>query len=219
MYRELILVPGHAVWNLRGDPLDDASWHLKPYQNSEPRYFVEHIRAGVELAAERPEALLLFSGAATERAAGTVSEALSYLRIAEWYEWWGRAEVGQRTALEELALDSFLNVLYGLHRYRQAAGEWPERVTVCGWGFKGRRMGVLHRQALQWTRPFEYVGVNEPPNLGEVRTREERTCAEFEADPWGEREPIAGKRVARRPAGYEVPAGWHGTGWTKESGR
>lgn len=216
MFKELILVPGHAVWNLRGDPLDDASWHLKPYQNSEPRYFVEHIRAGVELAGQRPDSLLMFSGAATERAAGPVSEALGYWRIAEWHGWWGCAGVRERAVLEELALDSFLNVLYGLHRFRQVAGSWPERVTACGWGFKGRRIGVLHREALGWTRPFEYIGVNDPPNLDEVRVREERTCAEFEADPWGACEPIAGKRAARRPLGYEVPPGWCGAPWREE---
>ncbi len=205
MFRELILVPGHAVWNLRGDPMDDASWHLKPYQNSEPRYFVEHIRAGVELAEQRPEGLLMFSGTATERSAGPVTEALAYWRIAEWYGWWGAVDVRERAVLEEHALDSFLNVLYGLHRYKQVAGAWPERVTVCGWGFKGRRIGVLHRAALGWTRPFEYVAVNEPPNVEEVRLREAGTCAEFEADPWGEREPIAGKRRARMGLGYRVP--------------
>lgn len=218
MFRQLILVPGHAVWNLRGDPLDSGSWHLKPYQNGEPRFFIEHIRAGVDLAAERPDALLMFSGAATERAAGPVSEALAYWRIAEWYEWWGHAEVRGRAVLEERALDSFLNVLYGLHRYREVTGTWPQCVTVCGWSFKGRRIGVLHRQALAWTKPFEYVGVNDPPNMDEVQMREEHTCAAFEADPWGEREPIAGKRASRKPLGYEVPAGWHETGWVVESG-
>jgi hypothetical protein len=205
MFKELILVPGHAVWNLREDPMLDSSWYLKPYQNSEPRYFVEHILAGVQLAAARPEALLMFSGAATEREAGPLTEALGYWRIAEWYGWWGKREVRERAVLEEYALDSFLNVLYGLHRYRQVAGEWPERVTVCGWGFKGRRIGVLHREALGWTRPFEYVGVNEPPNLEVVERREAVTCAEFEADPWGERPPIADKREARAAPGYAVP--------------
>ena len=69
----------------------DSSWYLKAYQNSEPRYFVEHIRAGVELAAKRPEAMLMFSGAATEREAGPLTEALGYWRIAEWHGWWGEA--------------------------------------------------------------------------------------------------------------------------------
>jgi hypothetical protein len=207
------------VWNLRGDPLDDSSWHLKPYQNSEPRFFIEHIRAGVELAAERPDALLMFSGAATERAAGPVSEALSYWRIADWYGWWGHAEVQGRAVLEEWALDSFLNLLYGLHRYREVAGAWPDRITVCGWGFKRRRIGVLHRQALAWTKPFDYVAVNDPPNVAAALARERRTCAEFEADPWGEREPLARKREARKPLGYQPPATWRQMPWAEAGGR
>lgn len=217
MSRELILVPGHAVWNLRGDPLDDASWYLKPFQNSEPQYFVEHIRAGVELAAQRPDGLLMFSGAATERAAGPVTEALGYWRIAEWYGWWGHPEVRERAVLEEYALDSFLNVLYGLHRYRQVTGEWPQRLTVCGWSFKGRRIGVLHRDALGWTRPFEYAGVNDPPNVEAVRKREALTCAEFEADPWGERPRIADKRKARTAVGYAPPYDLRDRSWALQA--
>lgn len=213
MLTELILVPGHAVWSLKGNPLDEWTWHLKPYQNSEVRYFVEHIRAGVELAAARSEALLVFSGAATERAAGPVSEALGYWRIADHFEWWGHSSVRERTVLEEYSLDSFLNVLYGLHRFRQVAGDWPERVTVCGWGFKSRRIGGLHREALKWTRPFDCIAVNDPVNLNEVREREVRTCAEFEADPRGDHAPIATKRAARKPLGYVAPAGWEDLGW------
>lgn len=68
-YRHLILVPGHAVWNLRGDPLIDANWRLKPFQNGEPRYFVEHIQAGVGLAAADPESRSCSSPAGPQRRA------------------------------------------------------------------------------------------------------------------------------------------------------
>jgi len=200
----LILTPGHAVWNLREDPARDTSWFLKPYQNSEPKYFIEHIRAAVELAAQEQNSLLMFSGAATDAAAGPVTEALGYWLIAEWYGWWGRRDVRSRAVLEECALDSFQNVLFGLHRFREIAGDWPQRVTVCGWGFKRRRIAELHRRALGWTRQFEYVAVNDPPSLEEVSRREETTCAEFEADPWGEKPPIAEKRRSREALGRMV---------------
>ena len=207
-FRHLVLVPGHAVWNLRGDPLEDANWYLKPYQNSEPRFFVEHIRAGVELAAADPEALLLFSGGATEKEAGPLSEALGYWKIAEWYGWWGHA-VEARAFTEDYALDSFLNVLYGLYRYEQIAGQWPERITVCGWGFKRRRIAELHRKALNWQLELAYSAVNDPPNLSEARQREECTCREFEDDPFGLRPPISEKRKARdhfrRVPPYTIP--------------
>jgi hypothetical protein len=195
-YRHLVLVPGHAVWNLSGNPLDDRTWHLKPFQNGEPRYFVEHIRAGVETASADPESLLLFSGGATEKDAGPVPEALGYWKIAEHFGWWGSG-VKSRAFTEDYALDSFLNLLYGLYRFEQIAGAWPGRITVCGWGFKRRRIAELHRKALRWVRDFAYSAVNDPPNLEEVRTREAGTCREFESDPFGVKPPIADKRVGR----------------------
>lgn len=207
-FRHLVLVPGHAVWNLRGDPLEDANWFLKPYQNSEPRYFVEHIRAGVDLAAADPAALLLFSGGATEEAAGPLTEAIGYWKIAERNGWWGKG-ISARAFIEEYALDSFLNVLYGLYRYEQIAGSWPERITVCGWGFKCRRIAELHRTALRWRHDFAYSAVNDPPNLPEARLREDGTCREFEDDPFGLRPPISDKRKFRdhfsRVPPYSIP--------------
>lgn len=207
-YRHLILVPGHAVWNLRGDPLSDANWRLKPFQNGEPRYFIEHIQAGVGLAAADPESILLFSGGATEKDAGPMTEALGYWKIAEWYGWWGQ-DVSSRAFTEDYALDSFLNLLYGLYRCHQIAGAWPERVTVCGWGFKGRRIAKLHRDALKWRRELNYVAVNDPPNLAEVIEREKTTCGEFDLDPFGLNPPISTKRAARdhfrRVPPYAIP--------------
>lgn len=213
--KNLVLVPGHAVWNLHGDPADDASWFLKPYQNNEPKYFIEHIRAGVERAAADPAALLMFSGGATDPEAGPIPEGLGYWLIGEWYEWWGHAEVRGRAVVEEFALDSFLNVLCGLYRFQELRGMWPEKITVCGWGFKRRRIAELHRQALGWTRPFEYVAVNDPPNLDEVMAREAATCKEFAESPWGEEGPIAEKRRGRdwyvRVPGYDMrDQGWRG---------
>ncbi len=204
----LVLVPGHAVWNMSDDPALDSSWFLKPFQNGEPHFFIEHIEAGVRAAAVDPEAMLVFSGGATDAEAGPRTEALGYWLVAEWYGWWGFPDVRARAVLEEYALDSFLNVQYSLHRFRDITGAWPESVTVCGWGFKRRRIAELHRAALGWERPFHYVAVNEPRNLDAVLAREAETCAQFEADPRGERFPIADKRKARAPLGYAVPAHW-----------
>ncbi len=207
-FKHLVLVPGHAVWNLREDPALDSSWYLKPYQNNEPKYFLEHIKAGVEAAAQDPEAILMFSGGATDPEAGPITEALGYWLIADWYEWWGHGEVRARAVLEEFALDSFLNVLCGLYRFQELQGEWPSKITVCGWGFKRHRIADLHRKALGWTKPFHYIEVNDPPNVEEVRKREAATCREFEASPWGEEGPIAEKRKMRdyyvRVPGYDM---------------
>ncbi len=207
-FSRLLLVPGHAVWKLRGDPAIDANWWLKPFQNGEPSHFIEHIRAGVETAAADPESLLLFSGGATEKAAGPLTEALAYWKIAEHYEWWG-ADVVERAFTEDYALDSLLNVLYGLYRFEQIAGRWPDRVMVFGWGFKRKRISGLHVEALRWRRPFSYACVNDPPNLREAAAREETTCREFEIDPLGLNPPVADKRKARdhykRVPPYRIP--------------
>ncbi len=208
-FSHLVLVPGHAVWSLQGDPLDDRSWHLKPFQNGEPRYFVEHIRAGVETASTDPASLLLFSGGATEKDAGPLTEALGYWKIAEHYGWWGTG-IKSRAFTEDYALDSFLNLLYALFRFAQIAGVWPERISVCGWGFKRRRIAELHRTALHWGRDFAYSSINDPPNLDEVRKRESGTCLEFESDPFGLKPPIADKRAGRdhfrRVPPYSIPS-------------
>ena len=201
----LVLVPSHAVWNMRDDPALDSSWFLKPFQNGEPHYFIQHIEAGVRVAALDPAALLVFSGGATDAQAGPRTEALGYWLIAERYGWWGSPDVRARAILEECALDSFLNVQYSLHRFRDVCGAWPDRVTVCGWGFKRRRIAELHRAALGWERPFDYVAVNDPPNLECVRAREAETCAHFEADPWGVRSTISDKRKARASLGHVTP--------------
>jgi hypothetical protein len=202
LFTWLVLVPGHAVWNLRDDPARDTSWFLKPYQNGEPRYFIEHIRAGVECAAANARALLMFSGGATDPAAGPISEALGYWLIAEWYGWWQQPAVRERAVLEERALDSLLNLRRGIERFREITGHHPEGITVCGWGFKRRRIAELHRAALGWTGAFEYVAVNDPQeDLATVMAREAQTCADFEADPFGDRPPLADKRAARRRLG------------------
>lgn len=63
-----------------------------------------------------PEALLLFSGGQTRRAAGPRSEGLSYWVVAEAAGWWGHEDVRNRTFTEEHARDSFENLLFSLCR-------------------------------------------------------------------------------------------------------
>lgn len=201
----MILVPGHAVWRGCGDPLAASTWCLKPFQMDEPRYFVEHLRVGVELAAADPQSLLVLSGGATELAAGPRSEARGYFEIAERAAFWGHAEVQARCVLEQYALDSFLNLLYGLCRFHEVSGRWPERITVAGWGFKARRFSELHRAALRWERPFEALAINDPPALELAAAREAATRAEWAADPYGCHAPLADKRAARDHFHEPVP--------------
>jgi hypothetical protein len=193
------------VWSGRGDPDDPSTWFLKPFQNNEPVFLIEHLRAGVELAATDATSVLVIAGGATELNAGPRSEAQSYLEIAQRHEFWGHETVAPRCILEEYSLDSFLNVIYGLCRFKESSGEWPERVSICGWGFKSRRFAELHREALRWNRPFEAIAVNEPPGLEEAALREAETRAQWTRDPYGSFEPLSAKRASRDHFGREAP--------------
>lgn len=201
----MILVPGHAVWRGTGDPSDPSTWFLKPFQSDEPRFFIAHLRAGVELAAADPGSLLVISGGATELHAGSRSEAQGYFEIADRAGFWGHAQVRERCVLEEFALDSFLNLMYGLCRFREAAGHWPARVTVAGWGFKSRRFSELHRTALRWNLPFESLAVNDPPELELAAAREAETRDQWAADPYGTHPPLSVKRAERDHFHQTVP--------------
>jgi len=48
-----------------------------------------------------------------------------------------------------LARDSFENLLFGVCRFRERAGHYPDTVTVVSWGFKAARFD-LHRETLRW---------------------------------------------------------------------
>ena len=192
----LILVPGHAVWSGSGDPYDPLTWFLKPFQNGEPSLLIEHLAAGIRLAQDH-SSLLVLAGAPTDRRAGPRSEALGYWEIAERLGLWGDGDVRERCALEEYSLDSFQNVIFGLCRFHEWTGRWPERVTVAGWGFKSQRIAELHRRALRWTRPFDALPVNEPPSCEQASANEGRTRSQWAADPYGAGPELAGKRAGR----------------------
>src|ERR1051325_1966427 len=117
-YEHLIITPAHAIWNLCGDPGADASWFLRDYQRGEPRFYIEHIRRGVELAAADERSVLVFTGGQTFPDAGPRSEALGYWALAEHFGWWGARPVRARGILEDFSGDSFENVLYSICRFR-----------------------------------------------------------------------------------------------------
>jgi hypothetical protein len=162
--RNLVLVPGHGVCKAGCAAPEvverESSWAAAFPR--EGRFYVEHIRRGVELAAGDPAGALVLSGGQTRAEAGTRSEAESYHEIATAAGWWGRPEVADRTLLEEFARDSLENLLFALARFYQATGRWPETVTVVGWEIKSLRF-MFHSRALEWPQKcFHYVGVNNP---------------------------------------------------------
>lgn len=207
-YSHLVLVAGHAI-PYRFDRLDqDEGWYLKPFQKGEGRLYVDHIRRGVELAAADGDALLIFAGGQTDRCAGPRSEGQGYWLAAESREWFGHASVRERATTEEFSLDSFQNLLFGLCRFREFTGEFPERLTVVGWRFKAARFD-LHREAVRFPRQrFHYEGVNNTVDLAGFERFEAECRKTFRADPYGCAVEIAAKRAARDPFrrqhGYRV---------------
>lgn len=206
--RNLVLVAGHAIPFRFENLEDDASWFLKHFQSGEGRFYVEHARTGVRLAALDPAVLLVFAGGQTDPAAGPRSEAQGYWQVAEALGWEGAPEVRDRATTEEFSLDSMLNLLYGICRFRECTGRYPERLTVVGWRFKAERFDV-HRHALRFPLArYRYEGVNDPPEVETHRPFEAMRRDAFLRDPYGSSGELAEKREGRNPFrrrhGYEA---------------
>jgi hypothetical protein len=197
----LVLVTGHAVYvgqDFR-DPEQDRSWLLQSFQRGEPPFYIEHIRAGIEVARGDPSSLLVFSGGQTRREAGPRSEAQSYWNLAEYFRWWSTTEVAGRTTTEEFARDSFENLLFAICRFKEWTDRYPQRIRMVSWAFKERRFS-LHREALRFPDSrFEFHGVNQPEDLvGAVKGEAEAVDA-FEKDPYGTEGDLGNKRAERNP--------------------
>jgi hypothetical protein len=193
-----VICAAHAVYTA-GDVFLDSSWVLQLFQHGEPRYYVEHLRRAIGLTAADESALLVLSGGRTRAEAGPRSEAQGYFDIAEKLGWFGHPEVRARTLLEEFSRDSLENLLFGICRYKQAAGIHPRRTTIVSWAFKQQRFD-FHRATLGLPSDgFVFEGVENPPDLGAALAGEQRTLDEFRRDPFGEGELLAAKRKQRNP--------------------
>jgi len=153
----------------------------------------------VELAHEDPESLLIFSGGQSRLEAGPRSEASSYYHIAHHHQWWGRAGVAGRTLTEEFARDSFENLLFGICRFKEYAGNYPSTVTLVSWAFKESRFH-LHREAVGWpVERFRYEGPNNPGAIEQALRAEENAIRNYSADPYSASEMYRLKRRDRNP--------------------
>jgi hypothetical protein len=205
----LIIVAGHAVYLGKDncDPACDEAWDLQSFQKGDPPYYIEHIRFGVELAVKQPASLLVFTGGQTRRQAGQKSEAESYLVLANHFGWWGKPEVSRRTTIEEFARDSYENLLFGIARFRECTGRYPESLDMVSWAFKRKRFD-FHRRTIGWPRErgrYEYHGINDPDDLAQAMANENKTCGAFKNDPFGTEEPLRAKREKRNPFGRKPP--------------
>ena len=176
----LLLVAGHAVYVGQDflDPEQHRHWFLQSFQRGEPPFYIEHIRAGIDVASRDPSSLLVFSGGQTRGEAGPRSEAQSYWNLAEHFRWWSTPEISGRTTTEEFARDSF---------------------EVVSWAFK-ERWFALHREALRFPDSrFEFHGANQPDDLVGAKKGEAKAIAAFEKDPYGAGDDLGKKRADRNP--------------------
>jgi hypothetical protein len=195
--KSLVLVAGHAI-PYRFDRLDcDEGWYLKAFQAGEGSLYLDHVRHGVAVAAQQADRLLIFSGGQTDAAAGPRSEGQGYWLAADYFDWFGHQEVRGRATTEEFSLDSFQNLLYGICRFREVTGSYPETIVAVGWKFKSARFD-LHRRAIRFpSARFRYAGVNDPPTLADNLPFEKARALLFECDPYGMSPEPASKREAR----------------------
>ncbi len=182
------MVGGHAVFlnNTNKDISCDTNWYLYDFQKGEPKFYIEHIKAGVEEASKDDESLLIFSGGQTREAAGPISESQSYWSVAEKFAWWDYPEVKIRSTTEEFARDSFENILFSICRFYECTNRFPSKITAIGWGFKKERY-FFHIKTLKFpTENFKFISVNNPIDLQAAMDGELNNCRiPYTKDPLG----------------------------------
>ncbi|GEM_PF-486877 len=194
-----IIVAGHAICKRPEAAELEESWILLEFQKGEVACYIEHIRTGVERAAADEASLLVFAGGYSRADAGPRSEGAGYYWIADHYGWWGHPEVAQRAVTEEFSRDSYENLLFSICRTREFTGHWPEHVSLVSWAFKQDRFD-LHREAIRWPAArYEFVGPNNPSEIGQALTAEARTADGYRVDPYSAGPEYRAKRDSRNP--------------------
>ncbi|KAK4627080.1 hypothetical protein CLAFUW4_04404 [Fulvia fulva] len=207
---ELVLVCCHATYMADGFNTAEDQWILQPFQRSDPlrnkpgehETFIQHIISAALAVHNDPRALLMFSGGRTTQAPR--SEAESYATILRHIVDNNAVlfPAGVRFGLEQLATDSYQNLLFSVIRFRQLTGDYPTNITVVTHAFKERRFLELHAPAIKWPHHrIRVQGVNPPFTLDELnftqRGEHERAYRFFAADPYGVRMPLLQKRLER----------------------
>ena len=215
-----VIVAGHAVLRinkLASAERDDSAWYLLSYQLNQgfPGIITSHIKRGIQSAVEDPRAMLLFSGGQTRRDVGPTSEAASYYYLAAEKKWLnspakdGGGSIASRVFLEEHARDSYENLLFSLCRFREVSGRYPEKVTVVGFDFKGKRFTDYHRLAIGFPKSnFTYLGLHPQHSQfdhAKAARGEEETLRVFRNDKYGCSAGLSGKRDIRNPFRRTVP--------------
>ncbi|KAK6544115.1 hypothetical protein TWF694_000825 [Orbilia ellipsospora] len=212
----LVIVMGHAIWmggNTLGD--DEKEWTLLPYQHGLAKTFKQHVEAGVKIAKQNEDSLLVFTGGETRNFAGPSSEAQSYWSLAYLSKLIEpNTSLFNRSTTEEFARDSYENILFSICRFHEYTSNYPSRITIVGFEFKRERIENLHREAIRFpANKFEYLGIDNMGDNSQLETfkkgEKEGPEAQFRADPHGCSDPtLTAKKKGRNPFrtrhGYEV---------------
>jgi hypothetical protein len=231
----LIIVAGHSVLisgNVQNAAFDDSVWYLYDYQKNKglPRAIVSHIQAGIRLALDDPNSLLVFSGGETRARTGPETEGGSYFRVADALDLWDGRDVflsrdadasdsvvanltvRARTVSEEYATDSFENMMFSICRFHEVTGHYPNKISLVSFTFKRRRFETLHASALRWPLDrFHYVGIDPPPSTGfdlaeSTEGENNNSLLPFRSDPYGcHSEILQHKRKERNPFSRTAP--------------
>lgn len=103
---------------------------------------------------------------------------------------------------EEVAVDSYQNLLFSLLRFYLTIQRWPNHISLVSHDFKKRRFIELHCPAIRWPiDKFTFVGIDpshdvvsrEHLDLGEYN----RGYGSFEKDSYGAHTYLRDKREAR----------------------
>lgn len=180
-YRNLIIVPGHAIYlgndrdqNMKNLNVSSSNssipgstrslyfvddWILESYQISQLNHFKGHIKVGLDLLEQIKDSILLFSGGQTRKDAGPISEASSYYQYSSQNGWFNHTrEIRERVFTEEYARDSLENLLFSICRFHEITKYYPYNITVVGFPFKAWRFEQLHRAALYFPKErFTYI--------------------------------------------------------------
>jgi hypothetical protein len=212
----LILVCCHAIY-LSGPSHVDSSWLLAPFQTSESATFTSHAHAGLILLSQNPQSLLVFSGSKTNPGIDK-SEAQSYLELCIENDFFGLPgfrdgeELKNRIVLEEQALDSFANLLFGMLVFWRSKGEWPKKITIVTHAFKQRRFEEFHVPAIHFdSKNVTIHGIdpdyfmNSNPSFDAARAEQvrvgeqERGIKPWHLNPLGDGPLLRQKRKMRNP--------------------
>src|SRR6266480_1230743 len=180
----LIIVCCHAIYfgGPRGHPHNEDTWALQPFQRShglkhgEHLTFLKHIEVAFDVARRSDtQAAIVFSGGCTNPNYANLSEARSYRDAASALKY----DAWNQVLLEELATDSYQNLLFSILVFRKNFGLYPSHVKVVTHDFKSAGFRELHAKAVRWpVERFEVIGIN-PPFLGESYADQHSICSVF----------------------------------------